>query len=495
MLAQEEQGKVPELAQLFLRALEGISGCSYGLENARFITRTAASAETGDDVRCKLCSYSTYRHEEPASGIQYKSYCACLEFSPSTAILRTSMEVYEYDLAVLHGHNTFFLKASSPEQLTPLLNLGPKALSQIRFLHIKLNIPDAGYEFDTENPNEALLLEKWADVVDYLKMHVQFQRLRFAFVCQYRNDRTVFDLTNMLESLPPVEQCALSFGCPRDSGTSESIVRKLGWKLAGDKTFPFDRLPKELRLQVLAQTDLVARPRKGEIFRGGFRVEHNRCLFKYEGCCRRCCYSPHDCCCLTGSQNFSSTCICHLDPRPMLLISHLFKADASQVLYANRFCFSIGLYRLEPVFRFFRRRAPSDLYLMRDIVLDLDWYAHCFWLEEKENFMAQWNELVDIVAVHCNLSAMNLTIRCDHYFDEDDWTVTEPLTDTDFQTVRDFYNDIFPCVEKLMGLKAFVVYLRYKVFWDMEQRFEKNVMGEAYSSDNLRVPRKICFQI
>ena len=288
--------------------------------------------------------------------------------------------------------------------------------------------------------------------------------------------------------------------------------------MASVKPFPFEQLPKELRMQVLMQTNLVARPRKeDDIFQGGvFIGDRDKWRFNH-GCCKHCSNPPENCRCIWQSNSFSQTCTCSSDPRPMLLVSRAFHQDASEILLSNRLIIQIGLSsqearpkkraaivrtlvfpsynKQEAILRFFQHKSSSTLRLMRSITFDLGWLAYDLWDQGRARFVFKWDGLVEIIAAHCNLAALILTLRCDPDFDGEIFATRQPFTGTAYAPVEYFYDDILTCLRRLKGLKVFVVYLRHEKYRELERSFEKDVMGEDYNSDNWRVPRDISFRV
>ncbi|MCJ1293253.1 hypothetical protein MMC34_004807 [Xylographa carneopallida] len=377
---------------------------------------------------------------------------------------------------ILFGQNKFIVRASRPDLLAHVFVPGSNALSKIRYLHVNLENPDETKGLRLNNTRDRTLIGAWVTSCTRLAPLICPWRLHFTFACAPADTDTALYLADTLRLLPPVKHCALSFGSYLGD-SFRSTVHELCLELSDvenlpEGPFPFWSLPRELRLHVLAQTDLVAKTQL-HIHDGG--------LASRGVCCTGCCDALQDCCCLTRPNTFSLTCCCALGTTGLLRVSHEMYTDALEVLYAhNKFRFTGPPGQ---TLALLSRLSPTAVRSLRDVALELKWEDHSVWNERQTQFNHTWLELLKFIRTHFELNVLSLTIHGNLWtYQQEDWTVDWPLGQEYYEDIRAFYRDVLGPVQILKRLKAYSVYLRDKVFWEMEEPAERDVMGSEYQS-------------
>ncbi|MCJ1287786.1 hypothetical protein MMC26_007138 [Xylographa opegraphella] len=345
---------------------------------------------------------------------------------------------------------------------------GSEALSQLRNLHVTLENPDGTSGLRLDDSRDRTLIRAWVAICTRLAPLISPWRLHFTFAYTPADTDTALYLADTLRLLPPVQHCALSFGSYLDPS-----FRPTDTESPFEDAFPFSSLPRELRLRVLAHTDLLVLGTELRIVAG--------VLASRGVCCLACCVALQDCCCLTRPNAFSPTCRCALDPTGLLRLSRGTYADAVEVLYAhNRFRFTGSPGQ---TLAFLSRLPLANVKLIRDVVLEVTWDERNEWTNNHREFISMWNELLEFIRDYFELAVLSLTVHGNLWiYEDDEWSVNHPLDREYYDAIRAFYSNILGSVRIVKGLKAYAVYLRDEEFWDMEEPAERDVMGSEYDS-------------
>ena len=397
----------------------------------------------------------------------------------NTALRLVSRQVGEEALDIIFGENNFVLRTSRSDVLEGLLILGSKPLSRIRYLHIDLESPDETTGLRLKGLGDRALIKTWETVSKTLASLVVPWRLDLTFACTPADVSTAMYLADTLRQFPPLKHCSLSFGRFMDPSFRAS-VQELCLELSDIETpppqsFPFSRLPPELRLHVLEYTDLVVKSKDIPNLTTEFQIEDSR-LCSQLSCCTNCCALLFNCCCVTVPNAFSISCRCTPNPTRLLRVSQQMYTDALKILYReNRFRL-IGSPNTN--MKFLEGLPPRAVELINDIVLEVSELEIIDWAEDPVSFLDSWKNLLAFVRCHFTLSALKLTIHATGIIFEDDWSELLERHD-DYRT---FYRAILSPVRSLEGLKAYFVYLQTDSLLDLEREAEKDVMGEEYDS-------------
>ena len=324
------------------------------------------------------------------------------------------------------------------------------------------------------------------------------------------------------------------------TGKSSSAVELAEQKISLS-TFPFMKLPSELRFQILTYTDLVTPLREvewneedGKYHRskkGHFRDVtsagdlHGYCelpnparpwpsLKNSNLTCWESSF-PHGCYCRAFHAAYSTIhqCECWTSPAPMFLVSRTMRQDALQVFFGgNRFIVVdqgntwnavVNPPAQLPISSFLRQAVPSDAFqFLRfpEIVFppfgDQEPYAYC------PPYSPQWNDLIRTLdTVKDKLDLPRLTMRV--YFAPwvpEDYTSFGPGTEDKIRgqsdAAKQCYLDIAAPFKRLEGLQRFFAHLPDPVKWgkgeddykvwtleSLERKAETLVMGDDYDSE------------
>ena len=397
----------------------------------------------------------------------------------NTAFRLVSRQVNEEALDVIFGENKFVLRTSRPDVLEGLLILGSKPLSRIRHLHIDLESPDETTGLRLDGLGDRTLIKTWETVSKVLASLVVPWRLDLTFTCTPADVSTATYLVDTLRRFPPLKHCSLSFGRFIDPSFRAS-VQELCLELSDIETrpphsFPFSRLPPELRLHVLEYTDLVVKSEDTANWTTEFQIEDSR-LCSQHSCCTYCCAMLYNCCCVTVPNAFSISCRCTPNPTSLLRVSRQMYSDASKILYRDNRFRLIGSSTTN--MKFLKGLSSRVLELMNDVVLEVGELELVEWYEDPFGVINSWRDLLEFIRRHFTLSALKLTIHVTVSEFGGDWSDLPEEWDDH----RPFYRGILNPVRSLKGLKAYLVYLQTNSPSDLEREAEKEVMGEEYDS-------------
>ena len=122
-------------------------------------------------------------------------------------------------------------------------------------------VPGESNNNSSDQPRE--LLQQWSAAIQTVAKHITPLLLSFALTFQSADLETAKALLESIECPPQLRRCALSIGPHRDTQLRSFVrvigAQKMGSVVANPAPFPFGRLPKELRLKILQETDLVQR--------------------------------------------------------------------------------------------------------------------------------------------------------------------------------------------------------------------------------------------
>ena len=351
-----------------------------------------------------------------------------------TALLLVSWQIYEEASVVLFGQNKFILRVSRPDLLED-------PLTKIRYLHVALDDSDetTGLRFDS--PRGRIFIEAWEAICNRLAPLTRPRYLHFTFACAPKDTDTALYLADTLRLLCPLKSCASVFDSYLDHSFGPT-VRELCLELSDMATppedpFQFSSLPRELRLQVLAHTDLVVRAKSVRNTAAALRFIDG-VLASRNSCCDYCCAALQDCCCLTRPNAFSPTCRCVLDPTGLLRLSRKTYLDAHKVLYAHNTFRFIG--PPAKTSESLSRLSSVALKLIRNVLLELSWEEHNIWSDNPEEFLDPWAELLKFIGGHFDLAVLSMTIHGNLWiYKVDEWDEAPSLEY--FEDLREFYQD------------------------------------------------------
>ena len=200
--------------------------------------------------------------------------------------LMISRSLSEAARDLLYGSNEFVIRRSGPRGFTPILKLGARDAASLQSLHVHLDVPhtipacqchcSSCYPLCWSKPLShacnkgkcvcaSKVLLDWAQVCAYLENTIHPKRLKLSLDCEValKSGQVDFELAERvlapLYRLPLLAQCSIRLTRQKNQrlkDMAQEAVNRLMGRIT--PTFPFSRLPVDLRYHILTMTDLVA---------------------------------------------------------------------------------------------------------------------------------------------------------------------------------------------------------------------------------------------
>jgi hypothetical protein len=216
-------------------------------------------------------------------------WCGCT--SAPYELLYISPKIEEEVRYRFWSEHTFTVCMSDIGGLDVLYALPGKAIQQIASLVIRLNVYECANGFRCRADECDLychpgcrtrghdnfiskarsgyfkpILREWKKTCEFLASSILPGRLKLAFVCDMNDVESAEEILAPMNQLPLLKECALRLGILPIGNTDvqsklQNIAAKTALQLTGrwiDRPFRFLDLPKEIQLQILSYTELVA---------------------------------------------------------------------------------------------------------------------------------------------------------------------------------------------------------------------------------------------
>jgi hypothetical protein len=256
-----------------------------------------------------------------------------------------------------------------------------------------------------------------------------------------------------------------------------------GTPVPGGGTFPFERLPLELRLRIIGFTDIA--PLNYNIPVGDqLGVEAPDLWFSDDGpspkhCCRRCTETTKDCCCPSRRAAYSKGCTCRRIPLELALVNKLFYHDVTEVLFSQNI-FQFGQ-DPEKTISFFRHLPSRSLRLIRRVEYQFSEDEVECW--QGSHYGPKWRDLITYLKNNLDLPSLSIIVSFDTW---------ELATDNEHEEINRSIYDIYRQVTKALRMLDGACSVRFALctFIALEPLMENAVMGEGYVCRNseARVP-------
>lgn len=297
----------------------------------------------------------------------WKNSCNCDPFP--LALFTICRAISDEVTYLFYSQTRFEIAYTSPGKLSALEQLGPKAISCLRDLTIRLNVSfcpngpackdvsHAGYCHPScrnvghdvplgwfpKSRDDKILLLSFRRLCGRLREHLQPGRLKLTFYCESRDHSLAADILASLMMLPVLRTCSIWLSRDFDPNlrqmAEETRLRLLGLpesRVTGH--FPLRNLPKELELRMLRFTDLVA-PHHMWYCKGGFRYslsrERQHCKYRDPSDVTVACLErlPGVCCCKSEAHSFSTSACAHWHfPDALFLVDQQMASDALMIV-------------------------------------------------------------------------------------------------------------------------------------------------------------------
>lgn len=339
----------------------------------------------------------------------------------------------------------------------------------MNFLHVSLT-SISGRDLDQQDLNDQVVLEDLLGLCRLLRNRTAPLQMDFSLSGNIADVETAEKVSITVMNLPKLRDCAISLHRYRNK-TFSRIARTAAVNLMDipavdtGASFPFDCLPKELRILILSYTGLVARTQATMKYgdRLTFKLEPGY-SYLWGTCCGNFTGSAKDCCCPARSAAFSKGCLCLQMPSPLLLVSQRMHDESCEVFFSQiRLVFSgdfAGTLRMlaqMPAYGLKHIRM-IDLVIVKEVEAWID-------------FDQSWKNLVNFIGDNMDLPKLWLTITAGVY---------RKRSEEENLTARAAYRAFIEPLRQLRGLRRFHVWLSWD--FDYEVVAEKEVMGETYDS-------------
>lgn len=416
-----------------------------------------------------------------------------------------SRAVYEDAFLVFYSLNRFVLRVHSVNEFRSL-HLSQRALGSMTSLLIRLNswpcprgheeayMDDSqcltcrtptskasppldittrqGQDHKSSQESQASqdLLLAWGEFGNQLASSVSPGVLKLTFICDVTNKATAVAVLEPIERLPILKECTIRIGrhfdyelfeMARETAlrTQESYIRTRG-------IFSFQRLPKELRLQILNFTSL------------GFYNSYTKanCSLHITGnklvkqrCCLKCTDTFVDCCCVSIRAAYSSNCECRRIPFELSMVNKEMREDVIEVLLSQN-CLQFNQDPEDTIrfFDYFPNGAPK--------------FVRRIQLRFSENEIQEWNHngyrqklnnLMIFIKTHCSLTRLSVGVIVESYD-----LGCMVANDDETRFIYDVCCDITRALKILKELKD----VQFELGWflEMEPLMRKAILGPQH---------------
>ncbi|MCJ1434257.1 Endonuclease III-like protein 1 [Xylographa pallens] len=404
--------------------------------------------------------------------MDHECYCDAIPLQ----LLQCCRAVYHEVHDLLYAHNVFKLSWWNLPARETFQRLSAGAVATITALQVDLG--------SIERRDRMIVTEEDIDkLFDIIATKCTTTKLNFTLACDVLERKRIGVVTQPFKRLTHLRSCAVCL-----AGMPDVSLGKLAKQMVLGATdhvgrataFPFMKLPKELRRQILEHTDLVVRWRDqmwsddGLVIQDGLHLADNKPNY----CCRRCTSSHAFCCCPHLNSSFSASCACFIFPSAFFRVSHQFATEAREVFFShNRFIFTGPP---DGTLSFLRGQPAAMLRLIRQIDFQMSTSNVVNWPRPDDGGLRAWRAVVPFLADNLHLANLALAIDTGPAHD-----TYRNLFDLDARRndIRDFHHAV---IEPLRADPRFRHLRSFHVFWalfnDDEADAERAVKGPDYDS-------------
>lgn len=450
-----------------------------------------------------------YRHAGLITGHRL-IYGDPLEDDDTLLLMRICRQIRNEVEALISKHNAWAFTISIEESLLSLRGWTPEACARLRDVHVHVRTSE-------HPPLTWSLVRAWQGAVKHLLEHAKPGQLRLHVICHVGDDvararAVVKPFEQFPGRLKELELCLADYASPDLLKLARETVT---WAQAPDEEearranhpFPFFNLPQEIRHHIFKYTGLVL-PHRNVLWLPdghGFRRQYIWCECDGTVCRERDlhynqqfyrCEVEEDFCASRNS-SFSTSCK-HEAALSLLLASRALYQDAIAFFYAsNRVTiaarghpeqaismrdptrspppreddWSVPSWDLEesgsaeqvthdPTRLFIKHVGTAALRHLRNIEIVLPRTTTRSSLDDKSSIYTEWREAVDLLAEHCNVAALTISI---HIFTTRRY-LRWPLSWTEDIRQTQSLRMLSP-LTRLSGLGRLFVFLEWPAHW------------------------------
>ncbi|MCJ1288174.1 Endonuclease III-like protein 1 [Xylographa opegraphella] len=404
--------------------------------------------------------------------MDHECYCDAIPLQLLTCCRTVHHEVNE----LLYAHNVFKLSWWNLPARETFQRLSATAVATIRSLQIDLG--------SIERRDRMMVTEEDINkLFDIIVTRCTTTKLNFTIACDVLERKYIGVVTRPFKRLTHLRSCAVCLTILPDVSLgklAKKMVLAATNHVSRVSGFPFMKLPKELRYQILEHTDLVMRWRDrrwlddGLVIQDGLSLPDNKPNY----CCRRCTSSHAFCCCPHLTASFSDSCACFLFPHAFFRVSRQFATEAREVFFSqNRFIFTGTP---DGTLAFLQRQPSAMLPLIRQIDFQISPSNVLNWSRPDDGGLLAWRTLVPFLAAYLHLANLALAIDTGHADD-----TSRRLLDLDARSegARAFHRAVIAPLQadtRFRQLRSFHAY--WALCHDDEADAERAVKGPAYDS-------------
>ncbi|MCJ1398827.1 Endonuclease III-like protein 1 [Xylographa trunciseda] len=401
--------------------------------------------------------------------MDFECYCDAVPLQ----LLTCCRTVYHEAIHLLYARNVFKLSWWNLPAREALQRLSATAMATLTALQIDLGSID-------HNSRMSVTEEDVERLFEIITTKCTTTKLNFTYICDIIERKHVRALSQPFKRLTNLRSCAVRLNTFPDVAL-EKLAKTMvlgatnhGGRVGG---FPFMRLPREIRYQILELTDLVARWRDRRWADDGLVIQDGGGLpdSKPKYCCTRCTSSLAFCCCPQINASFSESCSCFVFPTSFFRVSRQFAMEAREVfLSQNRFIFTGNPYR---TILFFQNQPAEMLHYIRKIDFQLSISDVLNWPRPDNGGLHAWRTIVTFIAEHLNIPNLFLCLDAGQGYQ-----LYNPGND-DSDHARNFCHAVIAPLREDLRFRHL---RRFHVFWARfnqdEAEAERAVKGPDYDS-------------
>lgn len=480
------------------KAWNGATSFANGL-GVKFADGTA-SAISHD---CWMVSETGEKRTEGENEHFHPVNCFCPDLPIS--LLFVSREIHKETLSILIGCNKFVLRAHDSHDLALLQGMSHDSLASMTSLLVRLNCwpcprghnagensqdecivcgtptSQADSVLDASTPEGQDLIQRWILICEKLALAIPPGQLCLTFICDVKDLSTAKKITRPLLTLPTLQRCTVRLGRERNHHlralaevTSQKMTKAVLPIL--DKPFPFERLPREIRHQILNYTHLTA-PEVVSVYEG--KVDGRELYHNSMACCWKCTDTFADCCCPRWYASYSDSCVCREFPLLAFSLSKQAYEDVNYIFY-SKVCFEL---QSDPMasLKFLKELPPRALKIIRRLRFLFTEGDLAHW--KDSSYTQKWQDLVSFIKQNFEVPRLSIEIDTSHGAN-DLCLFLQNEEQTRF--LYDIYWDITSALKVIPELED--LYFNNGWFIDLGPLLAKEVIGERYKERPVAAP-------
>jgi hypothetical protein len=368
-------------------------------------------------------------------------------------------------------------------------------------------------KLSTKSRSDRLRLAQWERVCHRLAEHIVPGQLSLYLISHVEGMPAAKRILQPLLQLPTLRNCGICFGVPSHTyyeelrGLAAAVVPRLtaAVALAPQKSFPFHRLPRELQLQILADSSLVqeasVRIVNGKLSRYCLMHSCDRARLTLDDsqvgltlasfCTKRCAAFRTGCSNASWATYFTQVSLLNKSLAD-LATDVFFSYNAFSIHTWNANFVSQDNINLAGIHTFLERLSSHALGRMRRLTLLLPPISDLSLVDGLLNWRL-WQASIQVLASKATLPILSLTVEIGSYWGENEGFDTR--AHSTLRILQAYEKEVVRPLLQLRGLKRLFLYVPCPFGRDneearlqVERRLEQMVMGVDYDAYRVRKP-------